>query len=110
MNNPFESQAASTGLRSDYQIGLDEGKNELQTRITELEAQLAVVQKNAAWQPIETAPKDGKDLLLSDGVVRIAFWDTARGGLWSKWPGREECKYPNHWMPLPKPPIAGEAT
>ena len=38
MSNPLESQSASTGWRSDYQIGLDEGRRDIQTRITELEA------------------------------------------------------------------------
>jgi hypothetical protein len=56
------------------------------------------------WQPIETAPKDGYDILAVEGpFVRIVFWDTARGGLWSKWPGREPM-HPTHWMPLPALP------
>lgn len=45
MRNPLESQAASTGWRSDYQIGLDEGRKEQQTRLDELEAQLAAPRK-----------------------------------------------------------------
>ena len=48
MSNSLESQSASTEWRSDYQIGLDEGRRELQTRITETEAQLADAQKDAA--------------------------------------------------------------
>ena len=56
------------------------------------------------WQPIETAPKDGRDLLIfgSGGIV-IGWWD-------------DSCRYwchqdlylsidePTHWMPLPLPP------
>jgi uncharacterized protein DUF551 len=57
------------------------------------------------WQPIETAPKDGRDLLLANiGIVRLAFWDEARGGQWSIWPGRDQFFKPTHWMPLPEPP------
>src|SRR5690554_1645070 len=36
------------------------------------------------WQPIETAPKDGRDILVSEyGDLEIAFWS---GGV-SKWFG-----------------------
>lgn len=57
------------------------------------------------WQPIETAPKDGKDVLVftHNGLVRLAFYDKALGGVWSSWPGRNQCT-PTHWMPLPAPP------
>jgi hypothetical protein len=61
------------------------------------------------WQPIETAPKENRDVLVcEDGIgkpVRVAFWDKARGGVWSMWPGRERI-YPTHWMPLPAPPVS----
>jgi len=62
------------------------------------------------WQPIETAPKDGTDLLLfypsSDGEA--PFIDVNR---WLDWP-REMNAYswttggvnPTHWMPMPEPP------
>jgi hypothetical protein len=53
------------------------------------------------WRPIEEAPKDGTEILASyAGIVRIVFWDTARGGIWSIWPGRERAS-PSRWMPLP---------
>lgn len=56
------------------------------------------------WQPIETAPKNNTDVLVSyHGLVRIAFWDTARGGQWSLWPGREKVQ-PTKWMLLPTAP------
>ncbi len=59
------------------------------------------------WRDIETAPKDGRDVLVHTlhGLRRVAFWDTARGGLWSLWPGREPAQ-PTHWRPLPAPPAA----
>src|SRR5688572_22934538 len=68
-------------------------------------AMLAIAaQQDGAWQSIETAPKDGSEVLVSDcGLVRVGFWDQARGGVWSKWPGRENIK-PTHWQPLPAPP------
>jgi hypothetical protein len=53
------------------------------------------------WKPIEEAPKDGTEILaLYAGIVRIVFWDKARGGIWSIWPGREQAS-PSRWMPLP---------
>jgi hypothetical protein len=59
------------------------------------------------WQPIETAPKSGEDILL--GLV-----DTPPA-LVGSWNSREEfwavngrlsdfCVFPTHWMPLPEPP------
>ena len=59
------------------------------------------------WQPIETAPLDGKEILITTAgigtLVRVGFWDEAREGVWSVWPGRERM-IPTHWMPLPPPP------
>jgi hypothetical protein len=68
-----------------------------------LEASQAAAQQG--WQPIETAPRNSKDVLVftETGLVRLAFFDTARGGIWSSWPGRNEYK-PTHWQPLPSPP------
>jgi Lar family restriction alleviation protein len=55
------------------------------------------------WQPIETAPKDGNEILVSCGVghpTRLAFWDAARNNCWSVWPGRAWIE-PLYWTPLP---------
>lgn len=59
------------------------------------------------WQDIASAPRDGRDVLVHTlhGLRRVAFWDEARGGLWSLWPGREPAQ-PTHWRPLPPPPGA----
>ena len=58
------------------------------------------------WLPIETAPRDGHEILITNAgygmLVRIGFFDEARGGIWSIWPGREHAMpSPSHWMPLP---------
>ena len=61
------------------------------------------------WQPIETAPKDGSKVLLTDGDrTEIAhWWGKAQEGFWEVWtcePFYEDFKQPTHWMPLPQPP------
>lgn len=63
------------------------------------------------WQPIETAPKDGTEILLSDGAcVSIGGWlsrqdvgDECPFGTDPGW-WAVACHNPTHWMPLPDPP------
>lgn len=63
-----------------------------------------VLARVPVWQPIETAPMDGREVLVCNlGCVRVGFRDIARGGVWSLWPGREAAR-PTHWMPLPAAP------
>lgn len=59
------------------------------------------------WKPIETAPKDGTDILVAEfGDVKIAFWS----GLFRRWSGPRdaygdiEVMTPTHWMSLPDAP------
>jgi hypothetical protein len=61
------------------------------------------------WQPIETAPKDGRDVLIGgdysylNGVL-MASWGTGSGQI-PGWTDMEGDTYsPTHWMPLPLPP------
>ena len=60
------------------------------------------------WQKIETAPKDGKRVLLSQhGAVFIGLYDTRNCMGWTL----DKCTYVphvTHWMPLPDPPSAKE--
>lgn len=73
------------------------------------------------WQPIETAPKDGSEILLgrsSNTKVYTAHWELEPS--WA-WKSAEPCwavymasddyystylhaDWPSHWMPLPEPP------
>ena len=58
------------------------------------------------WQPIETAPKDGGEVLLwQEGWGVIRGWYSGDDKTWYG-PGAhdsEPCR-PTHWMPLPRPP------
>ena len=64
------------------------------------------------WQPIETAPKDGTEILIRSkwGNIRHVRWNPDLWqGCWS--PPDDELLAINphfgmqpHWMPLPEPP------
>ena len=60
------------------------------------------------WQPIETAPRDWTEVLLSaqDGVC-VGFWDVEENGWVSDLRGKGNHQWvygAKHWMPLPEPP------
>jgi hypothetical protein len=55
------------------------------------------------WLPIETAPKDGTEILLTDGhYKRTGYW-ARRIEAWSI-DTVVSLNMPTHWMPLPEPP------
>jgi hypothetical protein len=63
------------------------------------------------WQPIDSAPKDGTEILgHNDGVYAIVSWQTHRTmtGIYGNWADRagylESYERPTHWQPLPEPP------
>jgi len=60
------------------------------------------------WQPIETAPKDGKRIICWGPKLAVAecewrkrFRDEPEGWYRSNQPPHV---HPTHWMPLPEPP------
>lgn len=68
------------------------------------------------WRPIETAPKDGTQILawapdFYPGFYGVAEWaekqdwrpETVAGWFWNY------ATRPTHWMPLPTPPQADQA-
>jgi hypothetical protein len=83
-----------------------------------------------SWQPIETAPRDGRHLLMTDGehvhvcypklfprpVDKMATPEDAAaskpGDVWEYFrdeinaPGHSWSMVPTHWMHLPPPPEA----
>jgi len=60
------------------------------------------------WQPIETAPKDGTEIIGSWQCLNKT-WDMNKlcfvDGAWLD--HYQDCQFnPTHWMPLPEPPTA----
>ena len=62
-----------------------------------------------AWQPIETAPRDGTRFLAferwnADYQIYECWWGEDFGN-WEGWRDAWDSEpEPTHWMPLPKPP------
>jgi hypothetical protein len=59
-----------------------------------------------AWQPIESAPKDGTRVMLADAEwTDIGRW-RIESQLWmdDDDAGWTDPFWPTHWMPLPPPP------
>ncbi len=70
---------------------------------------------DGGWQPIETAPRDGTEILLTDGVsFLVASWDYYDGftggyyGAYYEVSEHSRLNTATHWMPLPKPPAKDE--
>jgi cell wall assembly regulator SMI1 len=67
------------------------------------------------WLPIESAPKDGSDIIVlipeaGSQAVDIARWESFRGdGAWhaARCADGLEVGPVTHWMPLPVPPKGG---
>jgi hypothetical protein len=60
------------------------------------------------WQPIETAPTDGTEIIIIPyGDVRDlqVSWFIRSDNRWANW---DYSRDPTHWMPLPKPPTVHE--
>lgn len=62
------------------------------------------------WKPIESAPKDGRHILIVCGRTRLGFYHPAD----KRWREYDGTGYglsldftPSHWMPLPEPPKEG---
>ncbi len=99
-----------------------EGMEEIFRRLRATESALAVSQREREWQPIETAPKDGTELLLGGRQgVDIGSWEAdviaaiesgveVACGAPEGWYGitRYDASgpQPTHWMPLPSSPAS----
>ena len=62
------------------------------------------------WQPIETAPNDGTEILTIDGkYCSVRYWGMGEDGD-DAWQPRIRGSFPTHWMPLPEPPAQEEGS
>jgi hypothetical protein len=62
-----------------------------------LHAEIERLHKEHSWQPIETAPKDGRRIIVSDlRYAEIVVWS----GYWMDRDG-EECRDMGWWIPMP---------
>lgn len=91
----------------------------LSAALDEALAQLEEERARNAWQPMETAPRNGTSILVhlpgSRRPVQEVWWAIAYEGgpgYWSTPFGPAGRGYtilpesPSHWMPLPAPPLA----
>jgi len=81
--------------------------DELIAEVERLRAQLLAGATPEGWQPIETAPKDGTEVLLlgrwfSQARIVNGLWNSGDAMHMPHWMGG--IHQPTHWMPLPAPP------
>lgn len=84
---------------------LQSAYDELAAQLQELTAERDALKKADEWQPIETAPKDGTQILaFCDPLIgqMVLFWDTP---YWREKANMLGLKNePTHWKPLHNPP------
>jgi hypothetical protein len=73
--------------------------------------ELEGLRQSHRWHPIETAPKDGTDILAvavrnGEPYFKITWWRQAKDKRgFTGWGEFNDEFYPaTHWMPLPNPP------
>lgn len=88
----------------------------LRDALAGFEAEIASLKE---WRPMETAPKDGTDILLvHDKSIQVGGWGGVSGhsgwiiGEDSSSPETDYLVFfdePTHWRPLPEPPAIAKA-
>jgi hypothetical protein len=96
------SEILSEAMHTDSEsfFGIDEAADAIFAALPDMTAPLV-------WQPIETAPKDGTCILISNGKdgifsgMYVGYWYQEGG--W-KFSIKNRIPDATHWMPLPAPP------
>lgn len=88
----------------------DMGPNEadgVSALLLEAAAEITRLREMVTWRPIETAPKDGTEILVNTNAYECGCVIAK----WFKYNGREafrdwdaDAHTPTHWLPLPPPP------
>ena len=102
------------GVAEAFRIVVRETKKGIKQRVTDsLPASAQATTKVQQWQPIETAPKDGTNILLVNRIGNVAtgLWqgNGEYEGWWLRGGNRPNTFFnhhygPSYWMPLPEPP------
>lgn len=72
--------------------------------IRKLKTYLRTAIETGGWLPIETAPKDGTQILTVCGnSCSVREWGEGEDDIFA-WQPRIRGHFPTHWMPLPPPP------
>ena len=89
-----------------------EPRDEYRIVVNAVERDAIVEALERGWQPIETAPKDGTAILLTDARVldwtQVAYWDGRPGEyVWARDDADTLWHKDSftHWMRLPSPPV-----
>ena len=56
------------------------------------------------WKQIKSAPRDGENILLTDGATIFLAYCNGDEPWRDAWDGDTILFTPTHWMPLPEPP------
>ena len=73
---------------------------------------IAVWPEAEGWQPIETAPKDGRQIIIADFTIGrthqvIASWNSLKGCWCTVRHNLGQFLDYSHWQPLAEPPKEG---
>jgi hypothetical protein len=101
-------------LRGDEEVSKQRDANEALTNELEQQAKrISELEAERTWQPIETAPKDGTNVLLitRKGNMATGLWQGSgpSEGWWLRGSAEPNCFFnghygPTHWMQLPQAP------
>ena len=112
--NTFVETYSDMSARTDEVLGLHSGTDKEITLTLTMLKKAADALSAYEWQPIETAPKDGTEVILCANGSVVTAWYCGETCLWPHDEAYSEegeaCNVgmPTHWMPLPPKPITGD--